>query len=435
VTIGDTQNLRSLLHQIVCRADDKGVRVKVKTLGSGVANLVLLLTLLVGTSPARADYQPQLPVYTTDHYILHTDVSPDLARDLGERLDAMYDEYARRLGAFGRDNDRALNVWVFQRKIDYMKFIDDRLPNTGGVFIPNKNCLAAYLETQGRDALRRTLQHEAFHQFAHRLISPELPVWINEGIAQLFEEGIYTGKRFIVEQVPPRRLRQLQDDMSNRRLTAFQDFVFMDHREWASNMRDRDRGSSQYNQAWAMVHFLVYAEDANTGTPLYRERFFQMLTQVKNGVDPKEAFRANFGVNFAGFQERFLAYARSLTATPESNFVENAEVLSDLMVEIHNSEKRVFRSVPDFRTHLERGGYQLKYTKGQLRWTTSADVDIYFKDLRGRDLDANQCGLVSNPNAPLPDLVLRPGGNLEYRARFYIAEDGKPDREIIVRSY
>lgn len=386
-------------------------------------------------SQARADYAPSLPIYPTAHYTLHTDVEPAFARDLGERLDAMYEEYARRLGAFGSDSSEQLNVWIFDKKLDYMKFIDDRLPNTGGVFIPAKNCLAAYLETQGRDALRRTLQHEAFHQFANRLIGPNLPVWVNEGIAQLFEEGIYTGKRFIVEQVPPRRLRQLQDDMSNRRLMPFEDFVYMDHKTWASNMRDRDRGSSQYNQAWAMVHFLVYACDATTGKALYRDRFFKMLTQIKFGIDAKDAFRANFGENFAAFQDRFLAYARSLTATQESNFVENAEVLSDLMVEINNSEKRTFRSLPDFRTHLERGGYQLKYSKGQLRWTTNPDIDIYFKDLSGHELDANQAGLVANPSAPLPDLVLRPGGGLEYRARFYVDDDGKPDREIIVRSY
>lgn len=410
--------------------------MKVKTLHLGVTNLVLFLMLLIGGSLARADYQPQLPVYPTKHYVLHTDVSPDFARDLGERLDAMYEEYSRRLGAFGKnDTGEPPHVWVFNRKIDYMKFIDDRLPNTGGVFIPSRNVLAAYLETQGRDALRRTLQHEAFHQFAHRLISPNLPVWINEGIAQLFEEGIYTGKRFIVEQVPPRRLRQLTDDMSNRRLTPFADFVFIDHKVWATNMRDRDRGSTQYNQAWAMVHFLVYAQDARTGKAIYRQRFFDMLTMVKDGTDAKQAFYSQFGTNFEGFQQRFLQYARQLEATPESNYVENAEVLSDLMVEIFNSEKRVFRSVPDFRTHLERGGYQLKYTKGQLRWTTSPDVNVYFKDLGGRDLEASQCGLITNPNAPLPDLVIRPGSGLEFRARFYVAPDGKPDREIVVRSY
>lgn len=408
--------------------------MKVKTPALGVANLVVLVVLVL-VAFSRADYSPNLPTLQTRHYVLHTDVSPEFARDLGERLDAMYEEYTRRLGAFGSASADQLHVYVFDKKSDYMLFIDDRLPNTGGVYIPAKNCLAAYLETQGRDALRRTLQHEAFHQFANRLISPNLPVWVNEGIAQLFEEGIYTGSRFIVEQVPPRRLRQLQDDLNNRRLIPFRDFVFMDHKTWAGNMRDRDRGSSQYNQAWAMVHFLVYAQDPNTRRPLYRERFFRMLTQVKAGVDAKDAFRANFGENFTAFTDRFMAYTRSLTPTPESNFVENTEVLSDLMVEINNAEKRVFRSLPDFRTHLERGGYQLKYSKGQLRWTTNPDIDTYFRDLAGRDLDANQAGLVANPNAPLPDLVLRPGGGLEYRARFYIAPDGKPDREIIVRSY
>jgi hypothetical protein len=376
----------------------------------------------------------RLTRYQTRHYSLNTDVEPELARDLATRLDAMYDEYARRLNAFGEPQEsKRYDVYVFKRRIDYMKFIDDRVPNSGGVFIPSRDVLAAYLEGQGRDAMRRTLQHEAFHQFAHSVISPNLPPWINEGMAQLFEEGIWTGEKFIVEQVPPRRLRQLQADLSNDRLIGFEDFVTMDHPTWARVMRDRDRGATQYNQAWAMIHFLVYARNTQ-GEPAYRQLFFEVLKSISSGMDSNDAFRKHFGTNFQGFQKRFVQYAKQLDPSTESTYVENVEVLADMMLELRDDERVTFSSFADFRKHIERGGYQLHYTKGQLRWSSNADVRTYFRDLAGRDLPGSQLNFLPNSRAPLPDLISRPSGDLEYRARFYVNGAGKVEREVIVRA-
>lgn len=398
-----------------------------------------LLALLSAATAARADNGPDavaaLPVYPTAHYTLRTDVAPDLALDLGRRLDAMFEEYAKRLTAFGPERVPRQDVYVFARRVDYMRFVGDRMPNTGGVFIPSRGCLAAYLEGQGRDALRRTLQHEAFHQFAQVVISPDLPVWLNEGMAQVFEESIYTGRSFVVEQVPERRLRQLRADLAAGRLVAFGDFVGTDHRAWSATMRDRDRGATQYNQAWAMVHFLVYAYDGEKKEYPYRPLFFAMLQQIKAGANGYDAFVANFGSNFAGFERRFAEYARTIRATKESTYLENAEVLSDLMAEILNVEKLKFRSLADFRTHLERGGYQLRYSKGQLRWSTDPNVGVYFRDVVGRELPPGQAMFITNPGAPLPDLILRPEGQLEYRARFFTTPEGRADREIVVRAF
>src|SRR6185437_8222678 len=123
------------------------------------------------------------------------------------------------------DRDDLFEVYIFQKRADYVRFTEDRFPNTGGVFIPRRKLLAAFLENQGRDGLRRTLQHEAFHQFAFRAIGPELPIWLNEGLAQIFEEGIWTGSQFIIGQVAPRRVRQLDQDMREQRLTEFRKFL------------------------------------------------------------------------------------------------------------------------------------------------------------------------------------------------------------------
>ena len=389
---------------------------------------VLLLSAFV-VAPALA--QAQSRTYQTEHYRLVTDVEPDLAADLSKRMDAMYDEYTRRLDSFSRtDPDRRFNVFVFNRQVDYMRFIDNRLPNTGGVFIAHKDALAAYLELQGRDALRQTLQHEAFHQFAHQFISQDLPLWLNEGMAQIFQEGIWTGRGFIVEQIPPKRIRQLRADMAGGKLMPFADFLAVDHRDWAKTMRNRERGATQYNQAWAMVHFLVYATDEQ-GQPAYRERFIKMLRMIHEGTNANEAFRAHFGANYPAFQRRFVEWAQTLQPTPEASYVERVEVLADLMMLLRERGLK-FDTPGELRQHVTTGRYQLQYTTGFLRWSSEPDANTYFKDLQGRDLVGDQIRFDPRGGAPLPDIVMRPQGRLEFRARFYIATNGKLEREVIV---
>src|SRR6185295_13641529 len=135
---------------------------------------------------------------------------------LARRMDAMFDDYSRRLADFNPDRRAKFEVYLFKKRSDYLTFTKNKVPNTGGVFMPGRDTLAAFLEGQGRDALRRTLQHEAFHQFAFNAISPNLTPWVNEGLATVFEEGIFMGRSFSLGQVPPRRVRQLQYDIQRR---------------------------------------------------------------------------------------------------------------------------------------------------------------------------------------------------------------------------
>src|SRR5437870_2875475 len=58
--------------------------------------LFVLTCSLVCVESAHA----QMRQKTTAHYIVHTDVDPDLAQDLCHRMDSMYEEYARRLVEF-----------------------------------------------------------------------------------------------------------------------------------------------------------------------------------------------------------------------------------------------------------------------------------------------------------------------------------------------
>lgn len=392
--------------------------------------LLLLVVLLgpAGDVVAAAD----LRTVDSRHYRIRTDLDAELAGDLARRMDAMYDEYARRLAAFrpGAADLARLEVYLFRAQKDYLAFTGERLQNTGGVYIPRKNLLAAFLEGQGRDGLRRTLQHEAFHQFAYTVISPGIPVWLNEGMAQLFEEAVWTGDGFWLGHVPPRRVRQLKNDLAKRRLIGFDRMLPMTQEQWAANLgADGDVGATQYNQAWAMVHYLTFVLD-DAGKPLHRARVINLLRLLHDGRAGAAAFAEAFSPNVRGFQDRFHEYAAALEPTPTATLIERQGVLGDLLAELNKRNLR-FGNVTQFRRTALAGGYRMHYTKGELSWESEKDLRVYFADMAGRPLGADDLYFEPRPGGPLPDIVCRCHPQFQLRTRFHRAGQ-KLEHEVAV---
>lgn len=391
-------------------------------------NSLACLVLICLAAPLAA--APDLRSVETRHYRIHTDLEQELTEDIATRMDAMYEEYSRRLADFKRENGMPrLEVYLFAKQADYMQFTGDRLRNTGGVYIPRRNLLAAFLEGQGRDGLRRTLQHEAFHQFAYNAISPNLPVWLNEGMAQVFEEAIWTGNGFWLGQVPPRRLRQLQQDLKEKRIVDFDAFLRLAPEQWAANLTgDHDLGATQYNQSWAMVYFLTYAKDENNQEK-YRKRLLTMLRLLHEGKDSHGAFVEAFSPNVRGFQDRFVEWAGSLEATEVATMMERQSVLGDLLGELTRKGKK-FNDLTHFKRSAMAGGYRMHYSKGGLSWDSDPDVRVYFASIDGKALTTDQLFFSPRTAGPLPDIVCR---CLSYtlRTRFYAVGD-KYEHEIFL---
>ena len=368
----------------------------------------------------------------TTHYRIHSDIDPVLADDLARRMEVMFDQYARRFSTFAQPPDHErLEVYLFRSKNDYTRFTSDRFPNTGGVFIPRRKLLAAFLENQGRDGIRRTLQHEAFHQFAFATIGPEIPIWLNEGLAQVFEEGLSTGSQFMIGQIPPRRLRQLQQDMQDRQLVPFRKLLAMTNEQWSQNLRDRDLGSTQYNQAWAMAHFLVFAAD-ESGEPRYRARLIEMLRLIRAGDDAQTAFVSAFSDNIDGFQDRFVEWARQIKPTREAEFMENQVVLADMLTTL-KSQSHTFDDVASFRKTVMDNKYKLQYSRGMLDWSSADDPSVYFLDGWGRQMQADRLYFMHRRGAPLPDVVCYPIDGLQFRTRFHGAGE-QIEYEILIEA-
>jgi hypothetical protein len=261
------------------------------------------------------------------------------------------------------------------------------------------------------------------------MISPNLPVWLNEGLAQVFEEGIFTGREFVLGQVPPRRLRQLQSDFASGRFIPFSKILWMDDDAWSDNLRDRTTAAAQYNQVWAMVHFLVYATDED-GAPRYRDRLLQLLTKIHNNHNPQQAFIDCFGANIPGFEQRFREYANSLVPTHAATYIEHQDVLADMLVAMRK-EGREFDSLPACREQVQKGQYRIEYRKGQLTWNTEKDPAVYFRDLTGASLAPSRLYFDRRAGAPCPDIVCRPTDEAQLRTIFSY-NDGEVEHETIV---
>lgn len=398
--------------------------------------LIILALYLIATlaSPPRlaaAADAPAAPdnlnVLKTAHYEIHTDLPEDLSMDLARRMEAMYAEYSRRLAIFNPDsNKRTLKVYLFSNRDDYVTFTGGRMPNSAGCYMPDRQALAAFLNGQGRDGLRKTLQHEAFHQFADQAISGNLPLWLNEGLAQVFEEGLWTGNGFVLGQVPPRRVRQLKADIQNGRLIPFDSLLWLTPRQWRDNM-EGTLGAAQYNESWAMVHMLVYATD-DTGHPRFRARFIDMLRRIHIGASPEDAFKNSFSNNIQGFQDRFLEFADTLAPTETARLIENNNILADMLVAFQK-QGRTFTSIDDFRTSLIREGYRMQYATESVHWSSAPDADVYFRGPDGRIAVTFQ----KDPQSSLPDLLWLGDPLMQLRIRFYPGAAGT-EHELLIEA-
>jgi hypothetical protein len=421
-------------------------------MGQGTVNdrrffaFALLALLMVApraraASAAERDEKPDLPnCYQTRFYDIYTDVDRDLALDIGRQMDAMYTEYQRRLARFPMDRSgKRLAAYLFQHQSDYLGFVGPGARNTGGVFMPGQQALAAFVDNQGLASLRRTLRHEAFHQFAYLVFELKLPIWINEGMAQVFEEGIWTGQEFLLGQVPPRRVRHLKSDVArvdNRGLIPFTELMAFTPERWGQVLNtDERKAMTEYNQSWAMIHFLVHAKDA-TGREKFRGMFLDMLDLIRDGKSGEDAFAGAFaGGNVKGFQDRFVEYVRDLQPTPAASLIERQEVLGDFLIELKR-KGRTYKQVSDFRKEAVRRRMGMTYFgEHGLSWQTDPNVEIYFCDVNDRPMGDSEIYFsdsTSSSDAPLPDLVCRGGDRFQLRTRFYVGATNRIEHEVVI---
>lgn len=287
--------------------------------------VVLSIVVMGVTDVGLAQFEPErvvLPAtlkrYDTPYYSVHTDMGEEVAKEAAIRLSCMAEVYSQRTREFsGRIRDR-FPFLLFSTEADYHGA--GGTPGSDGVFIidpRNGSRLMAIGHDPVDDRTWHVMQHEGFHQFAQAVIGGDLPIWVNEGLAEYFGEGIFTGDGYVTGVVPAWRLKRVREQIEARRFLPVADMMMMSHAQW-NLMLD----SSNYDQAWAMVHFLAHAEGGR-----YQKAFTQFMVAINRGVDWQRAWLMSFG-SAQGFEDRFVEYWKSLPDKPTESLYVQATALT-----------------------------------------------------------------------------------------------------------
>lgn len=297
-----------------------------------------------GVSPSRGADEPtaRLKRYRTHYYIIYTDLPVETVREAVVRLKAMAEEYHQRTRGFAGVIKRRLPFYLFSRGEDY--YAAGGLPGSTGTYDGSK--LMAMASRRFGDGFWHTVQHEGFHQFADTVIRGRLPVWVDEGLADYFGHGIWTGDGLVTGLIPRGRMRRVQRMIKTKRMLGFLEMMTMTQKRWNGQMNGRN-----YDQAWSMTYFLVHAYGGR-----YREAFGQFIKDIASGKPWEAAFVKRFGRDTTAFQRRYADWWLALppNPTPEIHTIAVVQTLTSFLARA-TARKQEFKDFDEFFARAAAG--------------------------------------------------------------------------------
>lgn len=255
-----------------------------------------VLLFAVQSAPNPSALPATFRTHQTKYYTIHSDLGNDVIREADMRITALAEEYHARTKHFsGRITER-LPFYLFSNRDEYLAA--GGLPKSTGVY--RGNVLMAVVPLENPERAWQIVQHEGFHQFVDRVIGGDIPVWVNEGMAEYFEEGLYTGQTFHCGLAPKWKIEFVQNMIRTNRYRPFDDMLQLHRRTWNHEM-----SGENYKQAWSMVHFLAHG-----GGPQVRAAFDRFLVEVgKSGKDWQRAWiDSRLGPGTAQFEKMWRDY-------------------------------------------------------------------------------------------------------------------------------
>lgn len=255
---------------------------------------------------------PQLVVYESPYYTIHTDIEPKRVREVKLRLTKMAEAYDRRTRGFVGKIRRKFPFFLYRRTEDYLAA--GGLPGSAGFYDGDK-----LMGVAGERSTRETwriIQHEGFHQFVHKVIGGEVPTWTNEGLAEYFGEAIFTGDDYITGLIPPPRLARIKRLMRENRFKPLAQMMKVSGLQWRQRL-----AAENYDQAWSMVQFLAHGDNGR-----YAKPFEAFLQEAGRTGAWERAWLKHFGPGTRDFEVKWRAYWMGLPPRPTADRYAQATV-------------------------------------------------------------------------------------------------------------
>ena len=249
---------------------------------------------LVAAGSDLARLAGQLAQVQAQHDAMRTELEK-LRRDLPGRLE----EHRKKLSV--THSEAAVRKILVNYRRQFLQDIGELEQKTEDFDRQNE----ATLEQQAGRVLA-LLRHEAFHAYLENYVYPQsehdVPRWLNEGLAQMFEHSRLEADLLRVDVPDKAVLARLANDLAARPATLAQ-VLSADHRSYLiSHQGDRD-SQLNYAYAWGLAHYLTFVRPVFGGAALD-----QYVSKSAAGDEPIARFERLVDQPLAEFEDQWRAW-------------------------------------------------------------------------------------------------------------------------------
>lgn len=250
--------------------------------------LVAVSLLVAATCPAVSAASDQWTQVSSSHFIVLTNSSEKQARHILDQFERMRWVFQTLFPKFNTDPPAPILVYAAKNAKTFQQFEPQAYLAKGQL-----NLAGYFLNTQDSNFILLRLDAEqehpfavVYHEYTHlqfRSAGPWMPLWLNEGLAEFFQNTDIHDKDVILGQPSVDDIRYLRE----QRIIPLPVLFKVD----ASSpyYHEENKGSVFYAEAWALTHFLQVS-DREKGTNRVTDYLNLMAHHEDSVVAAEKAF-------------------------------------------------------------------------------------------------------------------------------------------------
>jgi tetratricopeptide (TPR) repeat protein len=263
--------------------------------------LAILAGLLVSGAPARAlpppDKDPWIELRTPS-FVLFSDAGEKNARRVAEKLERLRSVLGQLNPGLKLTSPNPTYVFVFRSNDafkPYRRIYNGRPVDVGGYFLTRAEANWVAVNGDPRGDEEAIINHEYLH-YILRNNYPSLPLWFNEGMAEVYSSFEATDRAARIGIPIPEHVYWLR----RHPLIPPAQLFAMD--QGSPDYNEGDRRGVFYAESWALVHYLL------VGSPEHRRQAPLYLQEMAREQPAPDAFRRAFGLDDAALEKEIRAY-------------------------------------------------------------------------------------------------------------------------------
>lgn len=212
------------------------------------------------------------------------------------------------------ESQKAELARLYKKKIpeDLLKGLEDKREQVLSVRKKNEEAFDVYFRESTRRLMQR-LYHEAFHAYLANFVYPaseaEVPVWLNEGLAEIFDSAFLDGDELRLGHADRERLRKSKLALAGGEFVPLAELVRSGPKPFlVKHATDKEDSDRYYLTSWCLAHYVMFAKK-KVGTPALDD----YVRALHKKSDPIDAFVTLAGEPLKDFEARFHTYVKELT--------------------------------------------------------------------------------------------------------------------------